>query len=85
MFPKNAPSGASLALALSCLLASAVAAGEKNTVEPGIAVEQGYDSNIFDDPNTPKSGYTTRVTPSLRLGREGEKGHAFADFSATGN
>jgi len=84
LFPKNARSGASLALAaLSLCLAPALArAGEKAEIRPSIIVEQDYDDNIFNVPNgdpNHKGSPITIIRPTLNLESNGTLGRYYLD------
>ena len=75
MFPKNARSGASLALTLVALCAPLAAiAADKTSLEPDIVVEQDWDSNIFETTNNPQGSMVTIVRPALRFSDVGETG-----------
>jgi hypothetical protein len=83
LFPKNARSGASLALALLLCLAPALArSGEKDEIHPSLIVEQDYDSNIFNVPNTDpnkKGSPVTIIRPTLALETNGTLGRYYLD------
>jgi hypothetical protein len=70
LFPKNARSGVSLALALLLLVPLFARAGEKAEIRPAILIEQDYDSNIFSVPNNDpilKGSPVTIIRPSLNF------------------
>ena len=69
MFPKNARSGASLALLvfLCCCGALRAGAAEKTELNLDLLVEQDYDSNVFALPKNPIGSAVTTVRPSIGL------------------
>lgn len=75
--PKNALSGASLALAawLACAALPAQA-GDRTYLRPTLEVEQGFDSNIYNDSDDDQGSLVTRISPSLWLENQGELGSA---------
>jgi len=80
--PKNARSGASLALALiafglglSARLASAQEAADRTSLRPDLLVEQQWNSNIFSTEHDPEGSMVTIVRPSLTFLNEGELGY----------
>jgi hypothetical protein len=76
LFPKNAPSGGSLAaVALLCCAALVARAGEKTELHTSVEVEQDYDSNIFYDNNNEVDSGITIIRPSLSLENHGTLGH----------
>ncbi len=77
MFPKNARSGASLALlCLCCAAGVARAEGEETHLNLDLTVEQDYDSNVFARENDPIGSAVTIVRPSIGLESYGTLGHA---------
>lgn len=81
-FPKNARSGASLALvalACACLCAARHAAAESGAdrtyLEPDLVVEQQWNSNIFSAESNKEHSPVTIVRPSLAFLNEGELGY----------
>ncbi|MEX2206963.1 MAG: outer membrane beta-barrel protein [Myxococcota bacterium] len=75
--PKNALSGASLALAALLACAALPArAGDKTVLKPMLDVEQGWDSNIFNKSEQDEGSLVTRISPSLWLENTGELGNA---------
>jgi len=82
--PKNALSGASLALvAILCAPLSGRAA-DKTVLRPMLDVEQGWDSNIFNDQNDQQGSLVTRVSPGLWIENSGELGSARLGLTAVG-
>ncbi len=80
--PKNAPSGARLALvALLCAAWPAHAADETN-LRPVLNVEQSWDSNIYNDSEDDQGSLITTISPGLWLENVGELGHARLGLSA---
>ena len=76
MSPKNARSGASLAIvALLCCAAFAARAGERTEVRTELTVEQDYDSNIFLTPSNEQGSPITLLRPSLVFENTGTLGH----------
>jgi hypothetical protein len=79
LFPKNARSGASLALALlslCCAAAVARAEGEETHLNLDLTVEQDYDSNVFTRERDEIGSAVTIVRPSIGLESYGTLGHA---------
>ncbi len=82
MCPKNAPSGASLALALVVVLACAGAArfaaadgdADATTLEPSLQLEQQYNSNIFSQEKGEEQSPVTILRPGLTFRNAGERG-----------
>jgi len=77
LFPKNAPSGASLALALIGLVCAPVAARAEDNLrlETDILVEQDWDSNIYNAKTDKTGSPVTIVRPGLHLANVGELGY----------
>jgi hypothetical protein len=86
--PKNAPSGASLALALAvaailCAPLPALAA-DKTVLRPLIDFEQSWDSNIYNRSDSGDGSPVTRISPALWIENSGELGHARLGLTAIG-
>lgn len=76
-FPKNALSGARLALAALLACAALPAQAEERTyLRPLLEVEQGWDSNIYNDSDDEQGSLVTRISPALWLENTGELGSA---------
>ena len=86
MSPKNAPSGASLALALVAILSAPLPghASDKTVLRPQLDLEQGWDSNIFNRSSGEEGSLVTRLSPALWLENAGELGHARLGLTANG-
>lgn len=76
MSPKNAPSGASLALAVVALLCAPLAAraADETRLEADVVVEQDWDSNIYATKDHETGSLVTIVRPSLHFANIGELG-----------
>jgi hypothetical protein len=82
--PKNALSGAKLALAALLCAALPAQAGDKTYLRPMLDVEQGWDSNIYNDSGDEQGSLVTRVSPGLWIENSGELGHARLGLTAVG-
>ena len=82
--PKNALSGASLALAALLCAALPARAGDRTVLRPMLDVEQNWDSNILNQNNSGdiEGGLVTRVSPALWIENTGELGHARLGLTA---
>ena len=69
MFPKNALSGASLALVAILCVPLTGRAADKTVLRPTFDFQQGWDSNIFNESGGDETSLVTRFIPALaRLG-----------------
>jgi len=84
LFPKNALSGARLALAALLFAALPAQAADKTVLRPILEVEQGWDSNIFNTSSSPNGSPITNVRPGLWIENSGELGHARLGLTAVG-
>lgn len=75
-FPKNALSGASLALVAILFAPLAVRAADKTVLRPVFDLEQGWDSNIYNDSDSEQASLVTRISPGLWIENSGELGFA---------
>jgi hypothetical protein len=86
LFLKNAPSGASLALALIAILSAPLPgrAADRTVLRPLLDVDQGWDSNIFNGSNNDEGSLVTRVSPGIWIENSGEAGNASLGLTAIG-
>jgi len=83
-FPKNALSGASLALVAILFAPLAARAADKTVLRPMFDLEQGWDSNIYNDSGGDEASLVTRFSPGLWIENSGELGFARLGVSLTG-
>lgn len=84
MFPKNALSGASLALIAILCAPLAARAADKTVLRPTFDLEQGWDSNIYNDSGGDETSLVTRFSPGLWIENSGELGFARLGASLVG-
>ncbi len=75
-FQKNALSGVSLALVAILLAPLAARAADKTVLRPMFDLEQGWDSNIYNDSDSEQGSLVTRFSPALWIENSGELGFA---------
>lgn len=83
-FQKNALSGASLALVAVLFAPLAARAADKTVLRPMFDLEQGWDSNIYNDSGGNEASLVTRFSPGLWIENSGELGTARLGASLTG-
>ncbi len=84
MSPKNALSGASLALAAFLCAVPPAHAADKTVLRPMLDLEQGWDSNIFNRSGSTEGSLVTRVSPGFWIENTSEIGHARLGLTAVG-
>ncbi len=85
-YPKNALSGARLALALVAVVCApgAVRAADKTVLRPMFDLEQGWDSNVYNYSTNEKESPVTTFRPGLWIENKGELGFARLGVTAVG-